>query len=130
MRGTVGVRQCESVTAFKRGNMTINLPSFGMAKSVWPKVFGGLGIAASIISTNYYTNPTYTILGLTAFSFYAMLGQVFNSLALFTVRQDNLSSEQAEAGNVPLVKDGENIAAKIAAKSAELAELQKKLETK
>ncbi len=125
--------------------MTINLPTFGIAKSFWPKLFGGVGVATQIIAVSYYTNPTYFIYGLTAFSFWTMISGIANSLALFTVRQDSLSSEQVGAGNVPPVRNIPTLQPWPEVKppnpppqhpinpetlQAQIAELQKKLEGK
>ncbi len=112
--------------------MTINLPSFGMAKSVWPKVFAAIGLVAKFFAVQYYTNVTFFICGLTAYAFWNMIGDAAVLLGVFVSRQDNMPSEIAGAGNVPppVGQDDELLKAQIAERSKELAELQKKLEGK
>ena len=81
--------------------MTINLPDIPIAKSVWPKIFGVIGLFAQGLSMAYYANPTYFIWGLSATFFWGSISTACNSAALFVCRQDNQSSEQVGAGNVP-----------------------------
>jgi len=106
--------------------MTINLPNIPIAKSVWPKIFGGLGILSSVFAIGYYSDVKVMILGLPAYIFLTLAGQAFNSMGNFVSRQDNLSSELAGAANIPApVKTPEQIAIE-----AQIEELKKKLEQK
>ena len=73
----------------------------GIAKSVWPKVFAGIGLVAKFIAMQYYSNTTYFVYGLTAFAFWNMIGDAAVLVGVFVSRQDNMPSEIAGAGNVP-----------------------------
>lgn len=94
-----------------------------IAGSVWPKVFGVLGILAGACAVAY-TNSFVQIGGIPAYAFFTALSLGFNSAGTFISRQDNKSSEDVGAKALPITQSA------IDDFKAQIAELAKKLEDK